>query len=78
MSKALATLTADYAVIVAHFEHISQGQTGTAEVNGRSTFLCNKLKDFRVLRFIFFMRDLLQVVSILSLEFQKDNLTASP
>ena len=79
MKRALEVLTSSYQVLNAHFEHVSQVRPGetTAEVRGRAVFLVNKLKDLKVLTFIHFMRDLLEVIARLSLEFQKDSLTVS-
>ena len=59
MSKALDVLLQDYVVIRSLLEHVSQGRQGTAEVTGRATFLVNKLKDFRVLKFMFLLLDIL-------------------
>ena len=79
MKRALEVLTSSYQILYTHFEHVSQSKPGetTAEVRGRAVFLANKLKDFRILHFIHFMLDLLDVIARLSLEFQKDNLTVS-
>ncbi len=76
MSKALATLLDSYPVLVAHFEHIGEERVATAEVQGRAVYLYRQLKNFRKLRFMFFMKDLLHVISLLSLTFQRDDITA--
>ena len=70
--KACKTILASFTVIVAHFEHVSQAPPGqaTAEVRGRATWLVQKFRDWRILRFMFFMQDLLEVVGRLSLRFQ--------
>ena len=77
LNQALKKLVKSYNVILAHFEHVSEGGPGaaTAEVKGRAKFLTTKLRDWRVLRFIFFMQDMLDVISRLSLDFQKADAT---
>jgi len=50
---------------------VSQSK-GTPELVGRSSFLANKMKDYRVLQFLFFMDDLLKVIINSSLNFQND------
>ena len=40
-------------------------------------FVSQKLRDYKVLRMIFFMQDILKITSILSLLFQKENSTCS-
>jgi len=78
ISKALTGLLSGYQVILTHFAHVSQagpGQATAPEVKGRAKFIHDKLTDFRVLRFIFFMQDLLAIVSTLSLRFQADGAT---
>lgn len=74
ISKAMKYLVKDYTVLLAHFEHVSQSKA-TPEVVGRGTFISNKLKDYRLLQFLFFMDDLLEIISDLSLHFQKDGTT---
>ncbi|XP_013383761.1 zinc finger protein 862-like [Lingula anatina] len=73
-SKALMN---GYGPILAHFEHVSQAAPGqtTAEVKGRATYLAKKLKDWRVIRFMAFFQDLLEIVSGLSLKFQQSSMT---
>ncbi len=77
VQKASKALIQGFRPIVAHFQHVSQARPGeaTAEVRGRATFISNKLKDFRVLKFLFFIQDLLDVVARLSLRFQENGLT---
>ena len=66
--KACQALLNGYVPIVTHFEHVSQAAPGqaTAEVRGRATFMVRKLKDWRVLRFMFFLNDLVQILGNLS------------
>lgn len=75
--KASKALMDGYIPLRAHFEHVSQAgpNQATAEVKGRATYLANKLKDYRVLRFMVFLEDLLEIVSALSLKFQSNSLT---
>lgn len=66
-----------YDVILADFEHVSQAAPGkaTAEVKGRAHFVSHKMRDFRVLRYMFFMQDLLEIISTLSLKMQANAAT---
>lgn len=66
-----------YDVILAHFEHVSQAAPGKAmaEVKGRTHFVSHKMRDFRVLRYMFFMQDLLEIISTLSLKMQANAAT---
>lgn len=75
--KASRALMNSYVVIRSHFEHVSQlpANQATAAVKGRATYMVNKLKDWRVLRYMVFLEDLLEVVSALSLKFQSSTLT---
>jgi hypothetical protein len=75
--KASTALVGSYAVIVTHFQHVGEAgpRDATAEVRGRARYVSQKLTDFKVLRFLFFMQDILEVVATLSLSFQKDGLT---
>lgn len=77
MERALRILTTSYNVLLAHFEHVSQARTATAEVTGRAVFLTRKLRDFKFVKFMHFMRDLLGIIATLSQRFQRDDLTAS-
>lgn len=75
--KASSTLVSGYTVIVIHFQYV--GEAGpkdvTVEVKGRACFLSQKLTDFDVLCFLFFLQDVLKIVSSLSLAFPKDGMT---
>ena len=73
MSKAAAALARCYKVIYTHFDHVSQAGPGqaTAEVRGRATNLARKLRDFKVLRFLHYLLDLLEILARLSLNLQK-------
>ncbi|XP_070559090.1 zinc finger protein 862-like isoform X2 [Ptychodera flava] len=77
VQKASQSLIRSYQVFITHFEHISQGGPGSAsaEVKGRATFIAKKLKDFRVLRFLFFLQDVLDIISRLSLQLQRSDST---
>jgi hypothetical protein len=48
---------------------IAPQSKATPEVVGRATFLAQKMKNYKVLTFMFFMDDLLTIVSNLSLQF---------
>ncbi|XP_076072048.1 zinc finger protein 862-like [Mytilus galloprovincialis] len=64
-------------VLLAHFEHIRESRSGSAEVQGRATFISKKLKHYKFLYIVFFFLDILKVLSVLSLKFQQDYLTLS-
>lgn len=72
LSGSLDALVKSYNIIVAHFEDIVQGKKGTADVQGRARNVLIHLKSERLLHYIFFLRDVLQALSYLALEFQKD------
>ena len=75
--KAMNTLLKDYTVILAHFEHVAEAAPGqaTAEVKGRARYMTTKLRDWRILRFMSFLQDVLEVISRLSLRFQIQSAT---
>ncbi|XP_052813311.1 uncharacterized protein LOC128240640 [Mya arenaria] len=76
--KASDALMKGYSAIRTHFEHVSQAgpNQATDAVKGRAKHLATKLQDWRVLRFMAFLQDLLQVVAQLSLTFQTSYITA--
>ncbi|XP_052778454.1 zinc finger protein 862-like [Mya arenaria] len=76
--KASDALMKGYSAIRTHFEHVSQAgpNQATDAVKGRAKHLATKLQDWRVLRFMAFLQDLLQVVAQLSLTFQTSSITA--
>lgn len=67
----------NYTVIVTHFDHITGGRIGNAEVKGRANNISKKLKDYLFLYMSFFMLDVFKTLSLLSLKVQKDNITLS-
>ncbi|KAM3850348.1 zinc finger protein 862-like [Diretmus argenteus] len=79
MQRALEVLATSYEVLLAHFEHVAEARPGetTADIRGRAVFLRNRLKDYTIVRFPHFLRDLLDVIGNLSLVFQKDSLTVN-
>ena len=64
-----------FQVLVAHFQHVAEARESTADVCGRARFISNKLCDYRVLRFIMYMQDVLKIIATLSLAFQKTGST---
>jgi hypothetical protein len=46
-------------------------RVGTAEVQGRETFISKKLKDYNFLYVLFFVLDILKVLNVLSLKMQE-------
>lgn len=77
VQKALTVLLKNYTVIVTHFDHITGGRIGNAEVQGRATNISKKLKDYPFLYMSFFMLDVFKTLSLLSLKVQKDTTTLS-
>jgi len=75
--KALRILVKNFVIILTHFDHIMGARTGNAEVQGRATNISRKLKDYKFLYMVFFMLDILEVLSTLSLKSQLDNITLS-
>lgn len=75
--RALNVLVKGFKVLLAHFEHIRESRSGTAEVQARATWISKKLKDYKFLYKVFFVLDILKVLSVLSLKFQQDDLTLS-
>ncbi|VDI00488.1 Hypothetical predicted protein [Mytilus galloprovincialis] len=75
--RALEVLVREFRVLLAHFEHIRESRSGSAEVQGRATFISKKLKEYKFLYIVFFFLDILKVLSVLSLKFQQDYLTLS-
>jgi hypothetical protein len=73
---ALDLLVRGYRVLLSHFEHIRESRVGTAEVQGRATFISKKLKDYNFL-YVLFVLDILKVLNVLSLKMQEDDLTIS-
>lgn len=76
LHQSIKCMLTSYDVILAHFEHVSQAAPGkaTAEVKGRTHFVSHKMRGFRVLRYMFFMQDLLEI-STLSLKMQANAAT---
>lgn len=77
IERALQILSKNYKVLLAHFEHVMTARSGTAEVQGRATFVTKLLKDYDFLYFVFFIQDILSALSFLSQKFQRDDLTLS-
>ena len=77
IEKSLTVLTHNYRVILTYFEHIVESRTGTAEVQGRASFVSKRLKEYKFLYLTYFMLDVLKVLSVLSQTMQRDNLTLS-
>lgn len=77
LHQSIKCMLTSYDIILAHFEHVSQAASGkaTAEVKGRAHFVSHKMRDFRVLRYMFFMQDLLEIISTLGLKMQANAAT---
>lgn len=74
LSRSLAVLLKPeaYSVFVTHFEDIVQGGKGTADVQGRAKSILKHLKSQKHLHYMYFLQDVLEVLSDLSLQFQRD------
>ena len=77
MSTALKHLWDGYTALLSHFQHVVESRSAVAEVIGRARFLVQKLTDPVFLHFVCFMRDMLEVISELSLTLQKDSCTVA-
>lgn len=77
MKQALHVLLKGYEVICSHLEHVRESRESSAEVLGRATYLVNELQDYRVLRYMFLLLDILDIVSVLSKSFQRDDITVN-
>lgn len=64
-----------YNIFDAHFENVFAAKTGSADVQGRAKNFLKHLKDKRLLHFMHFLKDILTILSDLSLQFQKDSNT---
>jgi hypothetical protein len=73
LSKCLDILLTKYTTFVTHFENTLEGRIGTADVQARARLILNHLKDFTLLRYMHFLTDILNILSDLSLQFQKDS-----
>lgn len=69
ISKAAKCVLENYTVILSYSEHVSQSKA-TTEVVGRGLFIANKMRDYRVLQYMFFMDDL-EIIRNLCLNLKK-------
>ncbi|XP_056001881.1 zinc finger protein 862-like [Ostrea edulis] len=72
LSGCLDVLLRQYQVFVAHFENTVQGKIGTIDVQSRAKLILKHLKKYDLLSHMHFLKDMLAVLSELSLQFQKD------
>ena len=74
LSRSLAILLKPetYLVFVTHFEYIVQGGKGSADVEGRAKNIVKHLKCQKLLHYMHFIQDVLEILSDLSLQFQRD------
>lgn len=72
LHQSIKCMLTSYDIILAHFEHVSRAAPGkaTAEVKGRAHFVSHKM-----MRYMFFMQDLLEIISTLSLKMQANAAT---
>ena len=73
LSGCLDVLLRQYQVFVAHFENTVQGKIGTIDVQSRAKLSLKHLKSYDLLSHMHFLKDMLTVLSELSLQFQKDD-----
>ena len=73
MHQALQILIKSFAAIMAHMETVASVEyKATPEVKGRAKNIVNHLTQFKTLQFIHFLLDVLEIISVLSLNFQKN------
>jgi len=60
---------------MAYSAHVAQANRGNNAVRGRAKYTLKQLRGFRHLKFMYFMQDLLSIISELSLNLQKSTLT---
>lgn len=77
LHRALTSVTRSYGPLVAHFEHVVETKSSSAEMVGRARHISRHLKDFKSLQFVFLLLDILEELSRLSLKFQEDSTTLS-
>lgn len=73
LSRCLDVLLNKYCTFVAHFENTLEGRTGSAEVQGRAKLILKHLQDYNLLHYMHFLKDVLAILSDLSLQFQRDS-----
>lgn len=59
-------------VFITHFENTVEGNIGTVDVQSHAKLILKHLKEYDLLFYMHFLKDVLAVQSELSLQFQKD------
>lgn len=59
-----------FRLVLAQFEHIAEAKASSADMIGRARFTCTFLKSSKSLHFVFFLQDILDQFSCLSLKLQ--------
>ncbi|XP_014669372.1 PREDICTED: uncharacterized protein LOC106810507 [Priapulus caudatus] len=74
LSRSLAILLKPetYSVFVTHFENIVESRQGSADVQGRAKNILKHLKCEKLMHYMHFLQDVLEILSDLSLQFQRD------
>lgn len=72
LSRSLDVLLKAYKVFVNHFEDTAEGRKGTADVQGRAKNILKHLKSQKLLHYMYFLQDVLEILKDLSLQFQRD------
>lgn len=72
LSGCLDVLLRQYNVFITHFENTVEGKIGTVDVQSRAKLILKHLKEYDLLFYMHFLKDVLAVLSELSLQFQKD------
>ncbi|XP_052259994.1 zinc finger protein 862-like [Dreissena polymorpha] len=72
LSSSLEVLLKQYCTFVAHFENTVEGKIGTVDVQSRAKNIPKHLKSYDLLHYMHFLKDVLSVLSELSLKFQED------
>ena len=69
LSKCLNVLLSKYKVYVAHFENTIERKSGTVDVQARARLILKHLKEYKPLHYMHFLKDVLVLLSELSLQF---------
>ena len=75
MQRALTALLRNYQAIIVHFNDTAADRRGSADVQGHATNLVRKLENLFTVGFIHLMLDFIEVLSKVSLLFQRNDIT---
>ena len=73
LQRCLDVLLEKYPTFVTHFENTLEARSGNIEVQARARQILGHLKDYTLLYYMHFLKDVLAILSDLSLKFQRDS-----